>query len=68
MQDQCSFHLDEAIMKSIGTYNLSRKRTIFALIGDADSTSFSTDDLADVFIPTLGITFGEFCVHYTCHS
>ena len=59
----CSHELNESIFKSIDTYNLSTKRTVYAIIND-----FEHDELANIFIPALGITFGEFCVHHVVTS
>lgn len=59
MEESSSKRHMEAVMASIDSYNLSTKRTIYSIIAEHEYEH----ELADVFFPNLGISFGEFCVH-----
>ena len=57
--------LQEAIMNSVDSYNLSTKRNVFGVVGNDAEDS---ERLSNKFMPSLGITFGEFCMNHVIRN
>lgn len=65
MQHQARHKLLEVVINTVQNFSLSQKRFVYAIIRDE---RLAAPAVGDVFIPSLGITLGEFAINYVLAS